>query len=29
VEYIPGVETIIPNEPAKCEIRMMVLWDKE
>ncbi|MBL7798978.1 MAG: hypothetical protein JNJ90_20940 [Saprospiraceae bacterium] len=28
VEYIAGVETIIPNEPAKCEIRMMVLWDK-
>ena len=28
VEYVAGVETIVPNEPAKCEIRMMVLWDK-
>ncbi len=27
VEYISGVETAIPNEPAKCEIRMMMLWE--
>lgn len=28
VEYIAGVETTNPAEPSKCEIRMMVLWDK-
>lgn len=28
VEYIPGVETINPAEPSKCEVRMMILWDK-
>mgnify|MGYP007073202846 CR=1 FL=1 len=27
VEYISAVETAIPNEPAKCEIRMMMLWE--
>jgi hypothetical protein len=29
VEYIPGVETTDPAEPSKCEIRMMILWDKK
>lgn len=28
VEYIPGVQTPNPEEPSKCEIRMMLLWDK-
>jgi hypothetical protein len=28
VEYIPAVQTIDPAEPSKCEIRMMLLWDK-
>lgn len=28
VEYIPGVETPNPAEPSKCEVRMMMLWDK-
>ncbi|MCK6690934.1 MAG: hypothetical protein L6Q97_02400 [Thermoanaerobaculia bacterium] len=28
VQYIAAVETVIPNEPAKCEIRMMLLWKK-
>lgn len=28
VEYIAGVETLNPAEPSKCEIRMMMLWDK-
>ncbi len=27
VYYTPVIET--PNEPAKCEIRMMMIWDKE
>jgi hypothetical protein len=27
VHYSPVIET--PNEPAKCEIRMMMIWDKE
>ncbi len=29
VEYISGIETAIPNEPAKCEIRMMMLWEPD
>ena len=29
VEYIAGIETAIPNEPSKCEIRMMMLWEPE
>nr|MBP6824948.1 hypothetical protein [Saprospiraceae bacterium] len=29
VEYIPGVETTNPAEPSKCEVRMMVVWDKD
>ena len=29
VDYIAAVETIIPNEPSKCEIRMMMLWHKD
>jgi hypothetical protein len=28
VEYVPGVRTLNPEEPSKCEIRMMLLWDK-
>ncbi|MBK6932957.1 MAG: hypothetical protein IPH12_19645 [Saprospirales bacterium] len=28
VEYVAAIETATPNEPAKCEIRMMMLWDK-
>jgi hypothetical protein len=28
VEYVAGVETPNPHEPSKCEIRMMLLWDK-
>lgn len=28
VEYIAAIETVIPNEPSKCEIRMMMLWNK-
>ena len=28
VEYIPGVTTPNPAEPSKCEIRMMIVWDK-
>ncbi|MCC6462149.1 MAG: hypothetical protein IT260_16905 [Saprospiraceae bacterium] len=28
VQYIAGIDTIIPDEPSKCEIRMMMLWDK-
>jgi hypothetical protein len=28
VEYVAGVETLNPAEPSKCEIRMMMLWDK-
>jgi len=28
VEYVPAVETIDPQEPSKCEIRMMLLWHK-
>ncbi len=29
VDYIPCVKTTNPNEPSKCEIRMMLLWDKD
>jgi hypothetical protein len=25
---VAGVQTTDPNEPSKCEIRMMMLWDK-
>ena len=28
VEYVAGVETLNPEEPSKCEIRMMLLWNK-
>jgi hypothetical protein len=28
VDYIPAVETPNPAEPSKCEIRMMLLWNK-
>ncbi|HLP95631.1 MAG TPA: hypothetical protein VK168_16420 [Saprospiraceae bacterium] len=28
VEYVAGVQTPDPNEPSKCEIRMMLVWDK-
>ncbi len=28
VEYLAGIQTLDPNDPAKCEIRMMVLWKK-
>ena len=28
VEYVAGVDTPNPAEPSKCEIRMMLLWDK-
>ncbi len=28
VAYVPGVETPNPEEPSKCEIRMMIVWDK-
>lgn len=28
VEYVAAVETINPAEPSKCEIRMMILWNK-
>ncbi|GAB4495105.1 MAG: hypothetical protein OHK0019_23230 [Saprospiraceae bacterium] len=28
VEYVAGVQTLNPEEPSKCEIRMMMLWDK-
>ena len=27
VEYVAGVQTTNPEEPSKCEIRMMILWD--
>lgn len=29
VEYIAGVETTNPAEPSKCEIRMMLVWEKD
>jgi hypothetical protein len=28
VEYVADVQTTNPDEPSKCEIRMMILWDK-
>ena len=28
VQYVAAIETAIPNEPSKCEIRMMLLWKK-
>lgn len=28
VQYIAGIETPNPAEPSKCEIRMMLLWNK-
>lgn len=28
VQYVAGIETPNPAEPSKCEIRMMMLWDK-
>ena len=28
VQYIAAVETVVPNDPSKCEIRMMMLWKK-
>lgn len=28
VEYVTGVQTPNPEEPSKCEIRMMLVWDK-
>jgi hypothetical protein len=28
VEYVAGIETPNPEEPSKCEIRMMLLWNK-
>jgi hypothetical protein len=28
VEYVAGIETLNPEEPSKCEIRMMLLWNK-
>lgn len=29
VDYVPCIETLNPAEPSKCEIRMMILWDKK
>jgi len=29
VEYVAGVETINPEELSKCEIRMMMVWQKD
>lgn len=29
VNYVPAVQTPDPADPAKCEIRMMILWDKK
>jgi hypothetical protein len=28
VQYISGIETPNPEEPSKCEIRMMIIWKK-
>jgi len=28
VNYVAEVQTLDPNEPSKCEIRMMMLWEK-
>jgi hypothetical protein len=27
VQYLPAIETPDPDDPVKCEIRMMLLWD--
>ncbi len=27
VDYVPCIETTNPDEPSKCEIRMMIVWD--
>ncbi len=27
VQYVPAIETPDPNDPVKCEIRMMVVWN--
>jgi len=29
VDYVAGIKTPDPEEPSKCEIRMMILWDKK
>lgn len=29
VEYVTGVQTTNTDEPSKCEIRMMLVWDKD
>ncbi len=29
VDYVPCIETINPAESSKCEIRMMILWNKK
>ena len=29
VDYVAGIQTSDPTEPSKCEIRMMILWDKK
>ncbi len=29
VQYIPGIQTLDPDDPAKFEIRMMLLWHKD
>ena len=28
VQYVPAIETPDPDDPVKCEIRMMLLWNK-
>ncbi len=28
VDYVPCIQTPNPEEPSKCEIRMMLVWDK-
>lgn len=28
VSYAPALRTLDPNDPAKCEIRMMLVWDE-
>ncbi|MBL7826032.1 MAG: hypothetical protein JNJ57_05335, partial [Saprospiraceae bacterium] len=27
VDYVPGIQTPNPDEPSKCEIRMMLVWN--
>ena len=29
VDYVAAIKTLDPAEPSKCEIRMMILWDKK